>query len=543
MRKYFSMFLMLWALVAGSAMAADFPSAKVLFETGKSEVPADSADAIKKVVEFLGGQADAKVQLSGFTDSSGDPAMNAELAKTRAEAVGAAITAAGIAADRIVFKKPDESVKAGSPDEARAVEITLAVPEAPVAAAPKVDSGDTAWMLTSTLLVILMTLPGLALFYGGLARSKNMLSVLMQVFVIFSLISILWAIYGYSLTFAGEGNFFGGLEKVFLKGVTQETFGALTTIPEYVFFAFQGTFAAITVALIVGAFAERAKFSAVLIFAVLWFTLSYVPIAHMVWGGGLLAKDGALDFAGGTVVHINAGVAGLVGAYVLGKRIGFGKEAYTPQSLTLTMVGASLLWVGWFGFNAGSAGAANGLAGLAFVNTVLATAAATLSWILGEALHKGKASMLGAASGAVAGLVAVTPAAGFVGPMGAIVLGLIAGLVCLWGVGGLKKMLGADDAFDVFGVHGVGGILGAILTGVFAAKGLGGTGGLTPDTFSIGAQLWIQVKSVLLTMVWSAVAAFISYKIADLTVGLRVTEEEEREGLDISSHGETAYNR
>ncbi|MET3495436.1 ammonium transporter [Variovorax boronicumulans] len=415
---------------------------------------------------------------------------------------------------------------------------------APAAApAPKVDSGDTAWMLTSTLLVILMTIPGLALFYGGLGRSKNMLSVLMQVFVIFSLISILWAVYGYSVTFSGDGNFFGGFDKIFMKGITQETFGALTTIPEYVFVAFQGTFAAITVALIVGAFAERAKFSAVLLFSVLWFTFSYLPIAHMVWGGGLLGKDGALDFAGGTVVHINAGVAGLVGAYMVGKRVGYGKEAFTPHSLTLTMVGASLLWVGWFGFNAGSAGAANALAGLAFVNTVLATAAAALSWILGESLHKGKASMLGAASGAVAGLVAVTPAAGFVGPMGSIVLGILAGLVCLWGVGGLKRMLGADDAFDVFGVHGVGGILGAILTGVFAAKGLGGTGGLTPDTFSMGAQVWIQVKSVVLTIVWSGVVAFIAFKIADLTIGLRVTEEEEREGLDISSHGETAYNR
>ncbi len=414
---------------------------------------------------------------------------------------------------------------------------------APAAPAPKVDSGDTAWMLTSTMLVILMTIPGLALFYGGLSRSKNMLSVLMQVFVIFSLISVLWALYGYSLAFAGDGNFIGGLDKIFLKGVGLETFGALTTIPEYVFVAFQGTFAAITVALIVGAFAERAKFSAVLLFSVLWFTFSYLPMAHIVWGGGLLAKDGALDFAGGTVVHINAGVAGLVGAYLVGKRIGYGKEAMTPHSLTLTMVGASLLWVGWFSFNAGSAGAANSAAGLAFVNTVLATAAATLSWIAGESLAKGKASMLGAASGAVAGLVAVTPAAGFVGPMGSIVLGLIAGLVCLWGVGGLKKMLGADDAFDVFGVHGVGGIVGAILTGVFAAKGLGGTGGLTPDTFAMGAQVWIQVKSVVFTIVWSGVVAFIAFKIADLVIGLRVTEEEEREGLDISSHGETAYNR
>lgn len=418
-----------------------------------------------------------------------------------------------------------------------------AAPAAAPAATPKVDSGDTAWMLTSTMLVILMTIPGLALFYGGLTRSKNMLSVLMQVFVVFSLCSILWALYGYSLAFAGEGKFIGGFDKIFLSGVTMDTFGALATIPEYVFIAFQGTFAAITVALIVGAFAERIKFSAVLLFAVLWFTFAYVPMAHIVWGGGVLAADGALDFAGGTVVHINAGIAGLVGAYVLGKRVGYGKEAFLPHSLTLTMVGASLLWVGWFGFNAGSAGAANSAAGLAFINTVLATAAATLSWIAGEALAKGKASMLGAASGAVAGLVAVTPAAGFVGPMGSIVMGLVAGLVCLWGVGGLKRMLGADDAFDVFGVHGVGGIVGALLTGVFASQSLGGTGGLAPDTFTIGGQVWIQFKSVLFTIVWSGVVSFIAYKVVDLLVGLRVSEEEEREGLDISSHGETAYSR
>ena len=427
---------------------------------------------------------------------------------------------------------------------APAAEPVAAAEAAPTAPAPKLDSGDTAWMLTSTMLVILMVIPGLALFYGGLARSKNMLSVLVQVFVIFALITVLWAVYGYSLTFAGEGQFFGGFDKIFLKGIAPDTLsGLLPTIPEYVFVAFQSTFAAITVALIVGSFAERIKFAAVLIFAVLWFTFSYIPMAHMVWGGGLLGKDGALDFAGGTVVHINAGIAGLVGAYMVGKRIGFGKEALTPHSLTLTMVGASLLWVGWFGFNAGSAGAANGVAGLAFINTILATGAATLSWLAGEALHKGKASMLGAASGAGAGLVAVTPAAGFVGPMGSIVLGLIAGVVCLWGVGGLKKMLGADDAFDVFGVHGLGGIIGAILTAVFASQSLGGTGGLTPDTFAMGAQLWIQVKSVLLTIVWSGVVSFVAYKIADLLVGLRVPEEAEREGLDITSHGETAYNR
>ncbi|MBV2217648.1 MAG: ammonium transporter [Diaphorobacter sp.] len=462
--------------------------------------------------------------------------------------IGASLLAGGAGA---LAQAPDAAVAASEPVAAAAAPAAEPVaapaaapaPAAEAPAAPKVDSGDTAWMLTSTLLVILMIIPGLALFYGGLGRTKNMLSVLMQVFVIFALVSLLWSIYGYSLAFSGEGQFVGDLSKLFLKGVSQETFGALATIPEYVFIAFQGTFAAITVALIVGSFAERMRFAAVLIFALLWFTFSYVPMAHIVWGGGLLAADGALDFAGGTVVHINAGIAGLVGAYMVGKRIGFGREAFTPHSLTLTMVGASLLWVGWFGFNAGSAGAANAVAGLAFVNTVLATSAATLSWIAGEALHKGKASMLGAASGAVAGLVAVTPAAGFVGPMGSIAIGLIAGLVCLWGVGGLKKMLNVDDAFDVFGVHGVGGIVGAILTGVFAAQGLGGTGGLTPDTFSMGAQVWVQVKSVLFTIVWSGVVSFIAYKVADLLVGLRVSEEAEREGLDITSHGETAYHR
>ncbi len=458
---------------------------------------------------------------------------------------GAAVWAQAAPAAEPAAAAPAEAKPAEAPAAAVAAPAPAAPAEAPAEAAPepKVDSGDTAWMLTSTMLVILMTIPGLALFYGGLGRSKNMLSVLMQVFVIFSLVSILWAVYGYSLAFAGEGKFFGSLDKVFLMGVTAESFGALTTIPEYVFIAFQGTFAAITVALIVGSFAERIKFSAVLLFAVLWFTFSYVPMAHIVWGGGLLAADGALDFAGGTVVHVNAGIAGLVGAYLLGKRIGYGKEAMAPHSLTLTMVGASLLWVGWFGFNAGSAGAANAQAGLAFVNTILATAAATLSWIAGEALAKGKASMLGAASGAVAGLVAVTPAAGFVGPMGSIVLGLLAGLVCLWGVTGLKRLLGADDAFDVFGVHGVGGILGAILTGVFASQSLGGNGGLTPDTFAMGAQVWIQIKSVVFTVVWSGVVSFIAYKIVDMIIGLRVSEEDERQGLDISSHGETAYNR
>ena len=420
-----------------------------------------------------------------------------------------------------------------------AVTTTVAVVAAE--AVPVLSAGDTAWMLTSTMLVILMVIPGLGLFYGGLVRSKNMLSVLAQVFVIFSLITVLWAVYGFSLTFGGEGKFFGNFDKLFLKGITPDTLSsALKTIPEYVFVAFQSTFAAITVALIVGAFAERIKFAAVIVFSVLWFTFSYVPMAHMVWGGGYLAADGALDFAGGTVVHINAAVAGLVGAYMVGKRIGFGREALPPHSLTLTMVGASLLWVGWFGFNAGSAGAANGTAGLAFINTILATGAAAVAWSVAEVLHRGKASMLGAASGAVAGLVGVTPAAGFVGPMGSIVMGLIAGPLCLWGVSGLKRLLKVDDVCDVFGVHGVGGIMGAILTGVFCAKGLGG---IEPDGYTMAHQVWVQLKSVLVTVAWSGVVSFVAYKIADMTIGLRVTEESERQGLDISSHGEVAYVR
>ena len=410
-------------------------------------------------------------------------------------------------------------------------------------AAIEVNKGDVAWMMTSTLLVLFMALPGLALFYGGLVRSKNMLSVLMQVMVVFSLISVLWAVYGYSLAFGGEGTIIAGLDKMFLKGITMDsladTFTDNVKLPEYLFIAFQCTFAGITCALIVGSFAERIKFSAVLLFCVIWFTFCYLPIAHMVWGtGGYLLDAGALDFAGGTVVHINAGVAGLVGAYVLGPRIGYGKESMAPHSLTLTMVGASMLWVGWFGFNAGSNLEATSGATLAFINTLLATAAATLGWTVAEAIFKGKPSMLGAASGAVAGLVAITPACGSVGPMGAIVIGTLSGFICIWGVNGLKRMLGADDALDVFGVHGVGGIVGAILTGVFAAPSLGGTGA---EDFSIASQVWIQTWSVLVTIVWSAVVAFVAYKVADLLVGLRVPEDEERQGLDTTAHGETAY--
>jgi Amt family ammonium transporter len=426
-------------------------------------------------------------------------------------------------------------------------------------------------MMVATLLVIMMCLPGLALFYGGLVRAKNMLSVLMQVMMIFSLITVLWFIYGYSLAFTESGAFFGGLDRLFMKGMTPDSPGATFSkgivIPEMVFACFQASFAGITCALIVGSFAERIKFSAVVLFMVLWFTFSYVPIAHMVWfwpgpdaftdaaaaekataASGWLWQKGALDFAGGTVVHINAAMAGLVGAFMLGKRVGLGREAMAPHSLTLTMVGASMLWVGWFGFNAGSALEANGSAALAFANTLLATAAAVVSWSLAEWVLKGKPSMLGAASGAVAGLVAITPAAGLVGLMGGLVIGLLAGVVCLWGVNGLKRLLGADDSLDVFGVHGVGGILGALLTGVFASPSLGGAGiydyvanAVSPE-YSITGQLWIQLQAVLTTVIWSGVVAFIAYKVVDMIVGLRVTEEEEREGLDISSHGETAYH-
>jgi Amt family ammonium transporter len=411
-------------------------------------------------------------------------------------------------------------------------------------AAPVVDKGDVSWMMLSTLLVVMMTVPGLALFYGGLVRSKNMLSILMQVMVVFSLIAVLWAVYGYSLAFGAEGLIIGDLSKMFLLGITPDsladTFTDNVKIPEYIFIAFQATFAGITCALICGSIAERMKFAAVLLFCVLWFSFAYLPVAHMVWGaGGYLLDKGALDFAGGTVVHINSGVAGLVAAYVLGKRLGYGQEAIKPHNLTFTMVGAAMLWVGWFGFNAGSNLEATSGATLAFINTLLAPAAAVLAWSLGEALMRGQASMLGAASGAVAGLVGITPACGSVGPMGAIAIGLAAGFICLWGVTGLKKMLGADDTLDVFGIHGIGGIVGALLTGVFSAPGLGGTGG---DDFAIGAQVLVQAEGVLITMVWSAVVAYIALKVVSVVMGLRVAEEAEREGLDITSHGESAYN-
>ncbi|WP_428717830.1 ammonium transporter [Undibacterium curvum] len=464
---------------------------------------------------------------------------------------------------------------AAAPASAPVAEAAPAAAAAAPAAVP--NKGDTAWMLVATLLVILMTLPGLALFYGGLVRTKNMLSVLMQVFMIFAVIIVLWCIYGYSLAFTEGGNFIGSFDRVFLNGIwdpakasftTAATFSKGVVIPEFVYVAFQATFAAITCGLIIGAFAERAKFSAVLAFVVIWFTFSYLPVAHMVWfwtgpdaikdaatlatetaKAGYLWQKGALDFAGGTVVHINAAIAGLVGAIMIGKRVGYGREAMAPHSLTMTMIGASLLWVGWFGFNAGSALEAGDVAALAFVNTLLATAAATVSWVFGEWMSKGKPSMLGGASGAVAGLVAITPACGYVGPMGALMIGLIAGVVCLWGVNGLKRLIGADDSLDVFGVHGVGGILGALLTGVFAAPSLGGQGifdyvtnKMSADPYSIFAQVTTQATAVGVTIIWSAVVSVIAYKLVDLVIGLRVPEDEEREGLDITSHGESAYH-
>jgi Amt family ammonium transporter len=445
----------------------------------------------------------------------------------------------------------------------------------PAMAAPSINKGDTAWMFVATLLVIMMVIPGLALFYGGMVRAKNMLSVLMQVMMVFSLIIVLWCLYGYSLAFTSGNAFIGGFDRAFLQGIWDPVAGTFSMgatftkevmIPEFIFVAFQGTFAAITCALIVGSFAERARFSAVLAFVVIWFTFAYLPMAHMVWfwagpdaitdaaslatvsaGAGYLWQQGALDFAGGTVVHINSAVAGLVGAYVIGKRVGYGKESMAPHSLPMTMVGASLLWVGWFGFNAGSALEAGDVAALAFINTLLATAAATVAWAAGEWLFKRKPSMLGAASGAISGLVAITPGAGFVGPMGALVMGLLAGIICLWGVTGLKRMLRADDSLDVFGVHGVGGILGALLTGVFAAPSLGGQGVWDYTTnamatgYSIGSQVLVQAHGVVVTIVWSGIVAFIAFKLVDIVIGLRVPEDEEREGLDITSHGESAY--
>ncbi|RWP97276.1 ammonium transporter [Mesorhizobium sp.] len=438
-----------------------------------------------------------------------------------------------------------------------------AAPAAPAAPAFTVDKGDTTWMMISTILVLLMTIPGLALFYGGLVRAKNMLSVLMQVFTITSVVMIVWVFYGYSLAFTPGNAFVGGLSKMFLAGVdvttVSETFTKGVAIPELVFVVFQMSFACITPALIVGAFAERVKFSAVILFTILWVTFVYFPIAHMVWfwGGpsaysdpsGLIFSFGAIDFAGGTVVHINAGIAGLVGALMIGKRIGYNKDVMAPHSMTLTMVGASLLWVGWFGFNAGSNLEANAYAVLAMVNTFVATAAAAVTWIVLETLLRGKASMLGAVSGAVTGLVAVTPAAGFGGPMGVIVLGIVASCVCYFFVSVVKNKFGYDDSLDVFGIHCVGGIIGALGTGILVNPALGGAGIVDYSTADFAAgyagtatQLWSQFKGVLVTVLWSGIGSAVLYKIVDMIVGLRPTADAEREGLDLTAHGEAAYH-
>jgi ammonium transporter, Amt family len=471
-------------------------------------------------------------------------------------AAGAVENAAAAVADAV----PDAAVV---PAEAAPVAAEAAAPAVP-------NKGDTSWMIVATALVTLMTIPGLALFYGGLVRQKNMLSVLMQTFVIFSLMGVLWALYGYSVAFTGGNPFVGGFGKAFLLGITPDsiaaTFSKGVVIPELIFVAFQLTFAAITPALIIGAFAERMKFSAILVFMVLWFTFAYLPMAHMVWywdgpdaitdaksletvlaNAGWLWAKGALDFAGGTVVHINAGVAGLVACIVLGKRIGYGKEAMTPHSLTLTMVGAALLWVGWFGFNAGSNLEANGYAALAFLNTMIAAGAATLSWMFVEWFHKSKPSMLGAASGAVAGLVAITPACGFVGPMAAIIIGLLVSPICYIFVSKVKHMFGYDDALDVFGVHAVGGIFGALATGVFVNPALGGMGvydyvANKTGEYAFGTQMTAQIYAVVTAIVVSAVVSYAALKIVDVLIGIRVSEESEREGLDTTEHGERAYH-
>jgi len=461
--------------------------------------------------------------------------------------------------------------------------------QAPTPPAPTPNKGDTAWMMTASALVLLMTIPGLALFYGGLVRTKNMLSLLMQVFFIECLVIIIWVVYGYSLAFSEGGSmnaYVGGLSKAFLAGITPdtnaETFTDGVVIPEYVYIVFQMTFAAITCALIVGSMAERMKFSAIVLFIPLWATFVYFPIAHMVWywagpsatvaaakavaaaapdakaaaeaaaavvsaNAGLAFQWGALDFAGGTVVHVNSGIAGLMGALIVGKRVGFGREAMPPHSLTMTMIGASLLWVGWFGFNAGSALEANGTAALAMINTFVATAAAALAWMLAEKMFKGKPSVLGGASGAVAGLVAVTPASGFAGPMGAILLGIVAGFVCMIMCSAIKNALGYDDALDVFGVHCIGGIIGAIGTGILAAPSLGGTGvfdyatGKVAD-YDMAAQVITQAKTVGLTLAWSGIGSAVLFLIVKALVGLRPGTDQEREGLDLVDHGERAYN-
>ena len=423
-------------------------------------------------------------------------------------------------------------------------EQDVLVVEAAVEEVPTINSGDTAWMIVATILVIVMAIPGLALFYGGLVRSKNMLSVLMQVFVTFSLMSLLWVIYGYSVAFSdGTGTpwgqmIAGGFGAAFLNGITPDSVSG--TIPEFVFVTFQLTFAALTPALIVGGFAERIKFSGMLLFMTGWFTIVYLPICHMVWGGGLIAEMGAIDFAGGTVVHINAGVAALVLALLIGPRLGFGKEPMPPHNMPMTLIGAALLWAGWFGFNVGSELAADGVAGAVMINTQIAAAAAVLGWLLIESLQNGKASLLGGVSGAISGLVAITPACAVVGPMGAIILGFVASIFAYWACTSLKKAIGYDDSLDVFGIHGVAGIVGALGLAILMAPTFGGVG--FDEGVSMASQFVIQAKSVGITIVWCAIATFVLYKIVNSVVGMRVSDESERTGLDTTSHGETAYH-
>ncbi|HFT1475528.1 TPA: ammonium transporter AmtB [Providencia stuartii] len=401
-----------------------------------------------------------------------------------------------------------------------------------------VDKADNAFMMVCTALVLFMIVPGIALFYGGLLRSKNVLALMSQTMVIFALVSVIWVIYGYSISFSEGNSFFGGLSQFMLKGINIDSLSA--TIPQFIHVAFQGAFACLTVALVVGALGERVKFSAILIFTVIWTTFAYLPIAHMVWGGGLLAQDGALDFAGGTVVHINAAVAGLVGAYLLGKRTGLGKEVIKPHNLPMVFMGTAILFIGWFGFNAGSAGSANSVAALAFINTVVAASGAILSWVLAEWIFRDKPSLLGACSGCLAGLVGVTPAAGTVGVAGALIIGLLSGIAGLWGVVVLKRWLKVDDVCDVFGVHGVCGVVGCLLTGVFTSAALGGMG--YAEGITMIKQVGIQAFSILICVVWTSIVAYLAFLIADKTTGLRVDVEQEREGLDITYHGESAYN-
>jgi len=551
MRKLLVLLALIGAFVAGgTAIAADAPAmAKLYFDSGKADVAADAAKTVAPLVDYAKATKDAKIAVVGYTDKTGDAAANAELAKNRANAVKAILTAGGIDDPMIVMVKPVEIT--GGPDdkEARRVEVMIATADQIAAATPaptapvligvdKLNSGDTAWMLASTALVLLMTIPGLALFYGGMVRKKNVLATVMQSFAITCLVTMLWVIIGYSIAFIPGGPFFGSFtERLFLNGMVfmkeagkVEVSHLATTIPESVYMTFQMTFAIITPALICGAFADRMKFSAMLWFMGLWSVLVYSPIAHMMWEStsGFWATRGVLDFAGGTVVHINAGIAGLVCALVLGKRLGYGKEPMAPHNLTLTIIGASLLWVGWFGFNAGSATAADGRAGMAMFVTQFATATAALAWMFTEWIVKGKPSVLGIASGAVAGLVAITPASGFVGATGAIVIGIAAGVLCFFAATSVKKAFGYDDSLDAFGVHCIGGIVGAILTGVFNVKEISG----------VDADMMVQVGAVATTLVVSGVGSFIILKVLDMTIGLRVTEEEEREGLDLALHGE-----